>query len=544
MKQKLIIFILLLQAFVFALEQQGTFVNVELLSGTKQRAQFLGIVNDTVRLGGYIKNKFTEVHIVKNQFKSIVDEQGNDLLNANPEVQTSTQTNTQPQDSTVTPDVSDSVQTDSIVNKSDSTQNTTEVQISDSTTTADSSISTSEQVEDTPKLSPIFIAYDPIFSDSILTLSLNFITSQLMHEHGYPVKTIKRASVIDCTDDICIQNKLHSLGVDTLYFGKISKGPNDSITITLTQVLFEEDLPTIHKGQVILSEQSVLTDAFNKNKLTNFILETLGKEIKVEHERKSYIHVETDPEGATLSRSEASAICRTPCTFATQDTDKVEINAYWNVDTHMWGARATVRPIPGDTAKISMKLKRIKPEIHIVTNPTNAEIFKASEPITKKSKALGTTPSTFNIFEPGVGSFILRKVGYRDTLVTFYMAPTTDTHLNIDLQEQTNINELSVQKEWEHDRKMLQIGRMLMGLSIAPVAVGALFAYLAQKDYNKAEDLKDELSMPASISGEYYQQKIQENKDYVDKGDKKNIIAGSLVSTGLIFFGVGLFFTF
>ena len=54
---------------------------VELVTGTKQAAQFLGVQNDTVSLGGTIQGKFTVIRIPKNRFKSIVDEKGNDLLN-------------------------------------------------------------------------------------------------------------------------------------------------------------------------------------------------------------------------------------------------------------------------------------------------------------------------------------------------------------------------------------------------------------------------------------------------------------------------------
>ena len=77
------IFLLITIAFIaaFAKEPEGKYVDVELLSGTHQRAKFLGIENDTVSLGGYIQNKFTVVKIAKKQFKKITDEQGNDLLN-------------------------------------------------------------------------------------------------------------------------------------------------------------------------------------------------------------------------------------------------------------------------------------------------------------------------------------------------------------------------------------------------------------------------------------------------------------------------------
>ena len=78
--KKIFLLITIALAAAFA-EPEGKYVDVELLSGTHQRAKFLGIENDTVSLGGYIQNKFTVVKIAKKQFKKIVDEQGNDLLN-------------------------------------------------------------------------------------------------------------------------------------------------------------------------------------------------------------------------------------------------------------------------------------------------------------------------------------------------------------------------------------------------------------------------------------------------------------------------------
>ena len=74
------IFSILAIALVAAFaEPEGKLVDVELLSGTQQRAKLIGIENDTVSLGGYIQNKFTIVKIAKKQFKRIVDEQGNNL---------------------------------------------------------------------------------------------------------------------------------------------------------------------------------------------------------------------------------------------------------------------------------------------------------------------------------------------------------------------------------------------------------------------------------------------------------------------------------
>ena len=83
------IFLLIAIALTVAFaNSEGIFVDVELLSGTKQRAKLMGIENDTVSLGGYIQNKFTIVRIAKKQFKRIVDEKGNDLLSETPQTKT------------------------------------------------------------------------------------------------------------------------------------------------------------------------------------------------------------------------------------------------------------------------------------------------------------------------------------------------------------------------------------------------------------------------------------------------------------------------
>ena len=79
MKKVIAALAIFLAAFAYS-EEQGVTVNVELVSGTKQRAQFLGIENDTVQLGGYIQNQFTVIRIHKDKFKSIKDESGKDLI--------------------------------------------------------------------------------------------------------------------------------------------------------------------------------------------------------------------------------------------------------------------------------------------------------------------------------------------------------------------------------------------------------------------------------------------------------------------------------
>lgn len=515
MKHYLITIILFVSATIFAAEQQGVMANVELLSGTKQRAQFIGIENDTVQLGGYIQNKFTVVKIAKGQFKSIIDDKGNNLL----EQQVSTEANR-----------------DTVSSTSDSTAN------SEVDTTSASVAETIPEKSYAPK---VFIASEQTQAISAPIQQISAITSQLIVESGDSIQIIQKEDFPECSDDMCLQQALHSKGVQTIYLEKIySENSGDSIAIELTQVLYEEELPTVYKAKIKVSSQKPLSDAVSVNNFTKLIMQAKGIPAEKERNLKSYVFIETDPEGATITRPDVNAICKSPCTFAITDTNRIDIYAHWNVDAHMWGGQASILPIPGDTAKISMKLKRIMPEVHIVTNPINAEIFKSNEPITKKSTALGKTPAKFNAFEPGMASVILRKQGYRDSLVTFFIAPTAETTISVDLQALTNPEALKMQDEWVHDRKMLHVGYALMGVSIAPVAVGALFAYLGNKDYDDADEIKKELTMPGDINGANYQEKVKKNKDLVDKGDKKMIIGGSLMGTGLLLLGIGLFFTF
>ena len=71
-------------SWLFAQGAEKIPVTVELVSGARQQALFMGIVQDTVNLGGNIQGQFTVIRIHKSRFRSIVDEKGNDLLNAAP----------------------------------------------------------------------------------------------------------------------------------------------------------------------------------------------------------------------------------------------------------------------------------------------------------------------------------------------------------------------------------------------------------------------------------------------------------------------------
>ena len=161
----------------------------------------------------------------------------------------------------------------------------------------------------------------------------------------------------------------------------------------------------------------------------------------------------------------------------------------------------------------------------------------------KNSKPIGSTPQKFPIYDPGLSTVQLRMAGFKDTTLTVFAAPTEITNIDVTLTPITDERERIAQQDWLRERKKHFIGKTLMGSSIAPIFLGTLFMYLASLDYDDAEKIKADLNRPAA-GGEYFQSKASENKELVDKGDKKMIIGGSLLGTGIILLGVGFVLTF
>ena len=523
MKKILLTFALFWVSVIWA--EEGIPSHVELVTGAKQDAQFLGIKDDTVSLGGTIQGQFTVIRIHKDRFKSIVDEQGNDLLN-------------QPQDAPAEAATQDTTIQDSTVQ--DSTQ-------SDSAAVEQPIENSIEHSIDTPvEGQHIFVSFERRNSESAIAEQLENLMIRLLKESGTPVTFINRQEFDFCNDAVCIKDFLKTHGAASAYIGRITSARTpDSIAVQMSHFQFSDSAKTDYVAQTNLSAIKTLSDALSKDKLHRFVLQLQGEKAPVQQvvSNKSYLRVETNPDGANIMTKGNDDICKSPCTFIIDDSSKTEVYAYWSVDRQMWGAKSTVKPIPGDTAKVSLKLKRVKPELLIRTTPEGAYIFGGSAPVTKKSKPIGSTPSKYSIFEPGLSTFQIRKAGYHDTVLTVFTSPTELTDVEIDLSPISDKQELVAQQEWLHERKKDFIGRTLMGSSIAPILLGTLFIYLANIDYEDADKIKQELDRPAA-GGENFQARAAENKDLVDKGDKKMAVGGALLGTGIILLGVGFVLTF
>ena len=554
-------FLLITIAFITAFAaEEGKYVDVELMSGTHQRAKFLGIENDTVSLGGYIQNKFTVVKIAKKQFKKIVDEQGNDLLNQASEPTAETKV----AEPVAKPAKKDSVKADVSrteaakveVKKAEAPkEEIAQVDSAKATPAQNDSAQASESSETapTPKqpaakpiIKSVLVAYDAEENvDKSFADQFTALTARLLFESGEKPQIIRKTDIQNCNDYVCIQNELASMGFNSIYFGDISHDiRTDSIHLNLTHAFYEDSLPTLHRSTLTVPAKSAFSEAIANNKLSNQLLDVQGKKIIVTKKNRSYIHVETDPDGATISRAEDDDICKSPCTFVTTDTSKFTLYAYWNVDRHLWGTSTNIIPLPGDTTHVSLKLKRVSPEIRIQTFPEGASVYKADSPITKRTKAIALTPEKIHTYEMGTDSIIIRKAGYRDTLINFFVAPVPQIDLSIDLQKLTDFDEIEKQNKWIHEKKMQTLGEAFIGGAAGTALIGALFLYLAHLDYNDADEIKKELQIPGSSKGENYKNKVSKNHKYVNQGDNKAIAGGILLGTAAALLGVGIYFVF
>ena len=503
-----IVFSLLATTCALAAEK-GVNATVELVSGVTQKALFLGVENDTVSLGGSINGKFTVVRIAKDRFKSIKDEQGNNLLAS-----------------------------------AEQTSATVESAEVDAAYSADESAVSGLFAEVENK--HVLVALERRASDSSVAVILENLTSRMLQESGTPVVLLQRDAFGDCHETSCIRDSLLKSGAASAYVGRVTSArAPDTVILQMTRFSFMDTAKSgVNMSQIELSAMRTLNDAMSKDKFKNFILKLQGEPLPPAPRTKSYIHVETDPEGANIATGDGVEVCRSPCTFVTADTGKVTLYAYWSVGSQLWGAKSVLMPVQFDTTKISLKLKPVRPELRVSTVPEGADIFAGSEPVTKSTSSLGVSPDKFTLIEPGVSTIQIRKRGFRDTTVTLFVAPTELTNVDVELQPITDLKERQAQEEWLYNRKKSFIGKTLMGSSIAPILIGALFTYLATVDYDDADKIKQELGRPAAAGGAHYQQRVEDNHELVQKGDRKMVIGGSLIGAGVLLLGFGIVLAF
>lgn len=497
MKYSSFIFVLFfLSSFLWAEEPHGPTVYVELKSGTKQKAQYLGSIKDTVILGGYIQNSYTKIKLPKSAFKSILDSSGQALFSSEKKL------------------------------PSEDLISSTEIIQSD-TVKKEEPISIKDKI--------ILIPLKRRGIDSLLAERLLHLTSELLIEQNESVEVISSSFYSECKELECIRKLSHEQGARALWNGDILPAKSqDSLILKLERTLFPQKTP--EQIQITIAAKTPLQDLLKEEKWISFIQNKVMNKKKP----KSYVYVETDPEGASVSKQGKASICKTPCTFATLDTGKILIETYWHVDQHLWGNQENIQLIPDDTVKVSLRLKRIQPEIEITTNPFGALIFEGNDSLSIKKRSLGKTPKRFKTFEPGLAYIRLWKEGYQDTVIEFNVNAQEKTLLSVDLTPLKNFEAIEKQQKWIKAKNTRFWGLTITGSAIAPIITGALFTYLSHKNYEEAKEIKNSLMQPSIQDGDHFQRLVEKNKDLVEKGDRKLVIGGSLFGLGALMIGFGL----
>jgi hypothetical protein len=469
--------------------EHGIPVRVKLLSGAEQDAELLRVARDTVFLGGSIDGKFTVVRLHKNAFAWIGDSSGAHLN-------------------------LDSLQQAGMA-------------------TAPADTAAAEQHPEWKGKVLIFpTEYRAI--DSALASRVSDITKQMFLDKGKHTVPLSRADYASCKTTDCVFAEVRKNGASAVILESIRPAKSqDSIVLGMSFCDFAAG--NCGTDSAVLSSRSATEELLKGNRFINLFAKATGDssaqaggsapDAKQRRKNISYIAVETDPEEATLARKGGDALCHTPCTIAVRDTERIALETYWSVDRHLWAAKASVLPIPGDTAKISLRLSRVNPEVEIRTNPSGADIFTDAS-ISVNSRSIGKTPKVYATAEPGPTTLHLWKEGFRDTLVTFHVNAIGNTTEEINLSALTDPQAIDAQKTLLRTRKKRFLGFTLMGTSIAPVVAGGILLHLAGKDYSRARDIRDELELPSSAQGAKYQEKVKDNRHYADRGDKEAVAGG------------------
>lgn len=522
------IFLLFAFSILFAGEASvGIPVSVELVSGAKSNAEYMGESNDTIFFGGFVADTFAVAKILKSRISALRDSNGDALSYG---------------------------QADSLLRERRIESDSAKTDRPDSPSTAgDSSAGAKDSTRatrpDSAKAPKNLIGKSLLFPamhrpiDSALAARIRDLAFQTLREEGESPILVSTDDFPGCKDSPCIVKAAEDGGAAFIWTMEIQPAAHqDSLDIDMHRYSVAQKSYGTERQTV--SAKNATGEMLSENRFLNWMRKLRGtyKPPEAPKPTRSAIYVETDPEGATVAHKGEFTICQTPCTFAVADTGKFELEAFWSVENTLWANKATIRPIPGDTAKVHLKLKRVRPEVEIKTFPPGAKIFESAE-ISPRSRPIGKTPKKLFPGEPGELEVHLWKEGFRDTTVKFQSFATERAVVEVKLDSIRTAEEFELQREFIAIERKLFWGRVAMGVAIAPAVAGGILLYLSEKDREKARDLKNSLSMPSSGSGENFNRLVDDNHKYADRAKTERyagigllILSGGILSTGFILY--------
>ena len=380
----------------------------------------------------------------------------------------------------------------------------------------------------------------PLESDldsNILALWENSI-KQIFKEAAFEPMKIEQSHFAKCESIECAISAARVAGAQGLFRGRLRAEGKDSISFRFhIDWLASNSTPQSDiQGTAPLSWD----DAMRSGTLPKLLSGITGKSTEIENtkEEKTYIRVETNPENAIVMLN-GVAVCSSPCEFLATGS-RAQIAAYWQSGDNIWAAKSDVK-IGKDTTKVLLELRRSYAYTEIRTLPENAQVYSGNF-LDINSKALGKTPYKFRSL-PGTAQVRIFREGYKDTLIDVNVDALEKQVQIVQLNPITDARQIADQNLFIKSQTKKKIGIGLLGGSVGPLATGILLCNLARDDYQKAREIKSELSYPA-IGGENFRAKVDENHKAVKNGDTKTIFGSSLIGISLILAGIGFSMSF
>jgi len=375
--------------------------------------------------------------------------------------------------------------------------------------------------------------------DSNLTVLWEKSIAQILKEADFEPVKIEQSHFEGCENIDCAISAARASGAQGLFRGRLRAEGKDSISIRIRiDWLAGHTTPQTEAQSVV---PFAWDETLKSGALLKLLAKVTGENFDIEHTKnKIYItKVETNPDRAVVMLN-GNAICVSPCDFSSNG-NMSEISAYFDSGESIWAAKTTTKPTE-DTTRIYLELRRSFAGTEIRTNPSNAKIFPAEAVLNAKSKALGKTPYNLQSL-PGKTLVRIFHEGYNDTLLNIKIDAVEKQIQFVQLTPITDPQKISEQKLFIKSQNKRNIGLGLLGGSVGPLVTGIVLCNLAQDDYKKARDIKNELDYP-SFGGANYKAKIDENHKAVKNGNSKTVFGASLIGLSVLLAGVGFSMSF
>ncbi|MBO7061951.1 hypothetical protein [Fibrobacter sp.] len=212
-------------------------------------------------------------------------------------------------------------------------------------------------------------------------------------------------------------------------------------------------------------------------------------------------------------------------------------------DVEWWGS--TIVKINADSVNVvSIPVQRPSTRITLNTDPEAVEVFINKVPTENIMPQYMTDVVIEDVKPQASVDIYLRKVGYRDTMITTEIKAFMPNFINVEMQPVLDdLPFIEEQKAFNAERSQRRTGRYMLLGSIAPFLAGGILWYFAERDWSDAADKKKAYNLSA-FESEDTKKMVKDNHDLNHSGDIKGIVAAGLGAVGLCLFTIGFVWSF